>query len=339
VPSDVPETTAIQPKSVRSFLAQVSGALAPLSFLVALCAFLSVYARQEGFASSRNITEIAVQSAVVAILACGQTAVIISGNIDLSVGAVMALSGVVAGLAMTQHGCGVWEGVTLACLTGLIVGSVSGAVTAYGRIPAFIVTLGMMGIAHGIAGIASHSVTIGGIPNAFRALAQGQLFGSATREGAPYAALIMAAAALAVHVALKRTHWGRTIYAIGGNMEAARLSGVPVRWIIVTVFALSGLLAGLAGTVNTARYGVAWADAGIGKELDAVAATVVGGTSLFGGQGGIFGTIIGAILIYTIRNGCDLKGYEQTYQEVIIGAVVILAVLYDQFGPGRRRSA
>jgi ribose transport system permease protein len=337
VPSDVPDTTATQPKPARSLLAQVSGALAPLSFLVVLCVVLSIFAPH--FAESDNIKLIAVQSAVVAILACGQTAVIISGNIDLSVGAVMALSGVVAALMMAHMGIGIWAGVVVSCLTGLVIGSVSGMVTAFGRIPAFIVTLGMMGIAHGIGGIVSHSVNVSGIPPAFSAFGSGELFGSETRNGLPYAALIMAAAAVSVHVALRLTRWGRSIYAIGGNKEAARLSGVPINRVTVSVFALSGLLAGLAGVVSVARVGVASKDAGIGYELDAVAATVVGGTSLFGGQGGIVGTIIGAFLIYTIRNGCDLKGYQMPYQEVVIGAVVILAVLYDQFGPGRRRSA
>jgi ribose/xylose/arabinose/galactoside ABC-type transport system permease subunit len=137
-------------------------------------------------------------------------------------------------------------------------------------------------------------------------------------------------------VALSRTRWGRAIYAIGGNSEAARLSGVRLNRSLTSVFALSGLLAGIAAVVNVSRASIASKDSGVGYELDAVAAVVVGGTSLFGGQGGIPGTLIGAVLIYTIRNGCQLLGKPPEYQQVIIGAVIILAVLYDRYGPGRK---
>jgi ribose transport system permease protein len=337
VPSNS-ERPADAPSAARpSLLARVSGALAPLSFLILLCIALSILS--PNFLTRDNLKQIGVQAAVVAILACGQTAVIIAGQIDLSVGAVMAFAGVAAALAMSQHGVGVPGGVAIACLSGLGIGTLTGLLTAYGRIPAFIVTLGMMGIVHGAAGILSHSVNIGGLPTGFQIFGFGELFGSETRDGIPYAVLIMAAAALAVHIALSRTRWGRALYAIGGNQEAARLSGIRLTRSITTVFALSGLLAGIAAVVNVSRASVASKDAGIGYELYAVAATVVGGTSLFGGQGGIPGTIVGAILIYTIRNGCDLLGYGPDHQRAIIGAVVILAVLYDRYGPGRKRAA
>jgi ribose transport system permease protein len=322
-------------KAVHPFLAKASSILAPLSFLILLGIALSILT--PNFATRDNFKQIAVQAAVVAILACGQTAVIISGNIDLSVGAVMAFSGVVAALLMTQHGFGVWGGVGAACLSGVICGTVSGLITAFGKIPSFIVTLGMMGIVHGTAGIVSHSINIGGLPNGFDVFGFGELLGSESHDGIPYAALMMIAAAILVHVSLTRTSWGRNQYAMGGNREAARLSGIRMTRSITTVFALSGLLAGFASIVNVSRASVASKDAGIGYELDAVAATVVGGTSLFGGQGGVPGTIIGAFLIYTIRNGCALRGLGPDHQRAIIGTVVILAVLYDRYGPGRKR--
>jgi len=330
------ETRAtIQPNAATAILARISGALAPLSFLILLSIVLSFLS--PNFASRDNLKNIAVQAAVVAILACGQTAVIISGNIDLSVGSVMAFAGVAAAQAMNLYGVGLWPGAAIACASGLAWGLVSGLVTAYGRIPSFIVTLGMMGIVQGTAGILSHSMNIGNLAPGFDVFGFGELFGSESRDGIPYAVLMMAAAAVGVHVALSRTQWGRALYAIGGNQEAARLSGIRLKRSITTVFALSGLLAGFAAIVNISRASVASKDAGIGYELDAVAATVVGGTSLFGGQGGIPGTIIGAFLIYTIRNGCALKGLGPDPQRAIIGAVVILAVLYDRYGPGRRR--
>ena len=317
-----------------SFISQMSGTLASLSFLILLSIALS--AISPNFATRDNLKQIAVQAAVVAILACGQTAVIISGNIDLSVGAVMAFSGVAAAQAANLYGVGTWGCVAVACGSGLLLGAVTGLVTAYGRIPSFIVSLGMMGIVHGIAGILSRSVNIGGLPSGFEMFGFGEFLGSAERDGIPYAVLMMAGAAIAVHVALSRTRWGRSLYATGGNPEATRLSGVNLARVLVGVFALSGLLAGFASVVNISRASVASKDAGIGYELDAVAATVVGGTSLFGGQGGIPGTVIGAFLIYTIRNGCALMGLGPDHQRAIIGSVIILAVLYDRYGPGRK---
>lgn len=306
----------------------LSRTLGPLSFLLLLSVALTFLS--PNFATRENVKQIAVQAAVVAILACGQTVVIISGNIDLSVGAVMAFSGVAAADAMAHHGAGMWTGVVLACLCGLCAGMLTGLLAAFGRIPSFIVTLGMMGIVHGAAGILSNSVNIGNLPTGFQVFGFGELFGSETRDGIPYAVLILLIAGIAVHIALSRTRWGRAVYAMGGNREAARLSGIQLAKMTTSVFALSGLLAGIAAVVNVSRASVASKDAGIGYELDAVAAVVVGGTSLFGGQGGIPGTIIGAILIYTIRNGCALRGLGPDYQRAIIGLVVILAVLYDR---------
>ena len=319
----------------KRLLRNISGTLAPLSFLLLLCLVLSLSA--PNFATRNNIKQIAVQAAVVAILACGQTAVIISGNIDLSVGAVMAFAGVVAAQAMTQGHVGAAAGAVIACLSGLFAGTLSGLITAYGKIPSFIVTLGLMGIARGAAGLISHAVNISGLPAAFGVFGTGEFLGDANRDGLPYAVLMMFGAALLVHIGLSKTQWGRGQYALGGNREAARLSGLDIRRSVVSVFALSGFLAGFAAIVNVSRANVASKDFGTGYELDAVAAAVVGGTSLFGGQGGIPGAIIGAFLIYTIRNGCDLKDYSPDFQQMIIGVVVILAVLYDRYGPGKKR--
>jgi ribose transport system permease protein len=321
-------------KRSASLLSRLSGVLAPLSFLLLLSTVLTFLA--PNFLTRENLKVIAVQAAVVAILACGQTAVIISGNIDLSVGAVMAFAGVTAAEAMSHHGVGIVGGVAIACACGLGAGTLSGLLTAYGRIPSFIVTLGMMGVVYGAAGIVSGSRNVGGLPSGFDVFGSGELFGGANRDGIPYAILIMAAVAFLVHLALARTQWGRALYAIGGNREAARLSGIRLTRAITSVFALSGLLAGVASIVNISRASVASPDAGNGYELYAVAATVIGGTSLFGGQGGVFGTILGALLMYTIRNGCDLKSAPPEYQRVVIGVVVILAVLYDRYGPGRK---
>ncbi len=324
-------------RPMAAVFSRLSGSFAPFSFLVMLSAAL--WLRSPNFATADNLKLIAVQAAVVAILACGQTAVIISGNIDLSVGSVMAFSGVTAAVAMTEHGVGIPGGVAIALACGIGMGALTGFITAVGRIPSFIVTLGMMGIIHGLGGIVSNSVNIGNLPDGFDVFGFGELFGSKTTDGIPYAVILVVLAALGVHVAMSKTAWGRALYAMGGNREAARLSGIKLGWSTISVFALSGLLAGVAALVNVSRASVASKDAGIGYELDAVAATVVGGTSLFGGQGGVGGTIIGAVLIYTLRNGCSLMGLGPDPQRTIIGAVVILAVLYDRYGPGKSRIA
>ena len=318
-------------------MSKVANQLAPLAFLITLCIILSLTSKN--FATRDNIKQIAVQAAVVAILACGQTAVILCGNIDLSVGATMAFSGIAAAQMMNLYGWGVWPAVGVALLSGLALGAINGLVTAYGKIPSFIVTLGTMGIWVGFGGIISHSQNVSNQAAGFDVFGYGEFLGSKTSDGLPYAIIIMFGTAALVHIALSRTSWGRGIYAIGGNREAARLSGIRINKQLITVFTLSGLLAGIAAVVSISRASVATKEAGLGLELDAVAATVVGGTSLFGGQGGIPGTIIGAFLIYTIRNGLALMGKGPDEQRVIIGAVVILAVLWDRFGPGKKRAA
>ena len=395
LPADVGKSAS--PKNRFSTLtARLSGTLAPLSFLLILSLFLSMVSRN--FATRDNLKQIAIQAAVVAILACGQTAVIISGNIDLSVGAMMAFSGVAAAQAMKaaqdpsvaplplwlsmlvalpfaygvalllsrananraetvkrlaatvgflviegimtvvfkgllpRLGGNMWGAVLISLLCGLSVGMLNGLLTAFGKIPSFIVTLGMMGLAYGGGSIVANSQNVSGFAPGFDVFGRGELFGSATRDGLPYAVLTMIAVAALVYFALTKTLWGRRLYAMGGNQESSRLSGISLTWSTTSVFALSGLLAGVAGVVSISRVSIAEYNAGLSYELYAVAATVIGGTSLFGGQGGIPGTIIGAFLMFTISNGCNLNGLGSDYERAVIGAVVILAVLYDRYG-------
>lgn len=322
--------TSLASRPNRSFqLAPLINLIAPLFFLFVLGTVLSFL--NPHFHERENIRQILVQAAVIAILACGQTAVIISGNIDLSVGAMMACAGICAADAMSNRHVGIPGAVLIACGVGLAAGAVNGVITAFGKIPSFIVTLGSMGIFYGLGGIISKSQNIGGLPDAFKAFGSAELFGSESRDGIPYIILLMIGVAILSHILLTRTRWGRSLFAIGGNQEAARLSGVRVPKTIIGVFAFSGLLSGLAALVSVARSSVAAHDAGTGYELYAVAATVIGGTSLFGGQGGVIGTVIGALLMFTIRNGCSLMGIKPEVERAVIGTVVILAVLYDRY--------
>lgn len=314
----------------RAICASAGGSIAPLSSLLILIAVMSVVAGPEGFRTRENWNTIIQSTAVVAILAIAETVVIIAGHIDLAVGRILALGSVLAASVMVHRGGGVLAGVAAALAGGMLCGLGSGLLTAYGRMPAFIATLGMMGVANGLALMVANDANISGMAPGFDVFALGHV------GGIPAPLVLMAAAAIAVHLLLSRTGWGRHVYAIGGNSDAARLSGISLKRMTVSVFSLAGLLAGFAAVIHVARTGGGQPTAGVGLELQAIAATVIGGTSLSGGIGGVAGTLIGAFLMAVIQNGCDLKGIHPHYQVIIIGSVIWLAALYDSF---RKRRA
>ncbi len=314
--------------------ARISGIVAPLSSLLILIAVMSVVAGPEGFRTRGNWNTIIQSTAVVAILAVAETVVIIAGHIDLSVGRVLALSSVLAASTMVDHGMGSWAGVAAALAGGTVCGLGSGLLTAYGRMPAFIATLGMMGVANGLALMVARDANISGLAPGFETFALGHVLKFGGSEGIPVPLLLMVVAAIGVHLLLARSAWGRHVYASGGNPDAARLSGVSLQGMTVSVFTLCGLLSGFAAIIHVARTGGGQPTAGVGLELQAIAATVIGGTSLSGGSGGVAGTLIGAFLMAVIQNGCDLKGIHPHFQVIIIGCVIWLAALYDSF---RRR--
>jgi len=299
--------------------------LGPLVILVVMGAGLSAISPY--FLRPGNLSAVAVQTSCVAILAVAETLVIIAGGIDLAVGSVLALAGVSAAVLMSGG-----MPIPLACLVGLVCGLacglVSGGLVTLGRMPPFIATLGVMGIARGAALISSGGENVTSLPPAFSDLA------TTSWLGLPLPAGLAVVVAAAAHVMLTRTVLGRNVYAVGGNAEAARLSGVPIRRVLVTLFALSGLLSGAAGLMLTSRLSIGQPTAGMGYELDAIAAAVIGGTSLMGGQGSIPGTILGAAIMGLLRNGCNLLHVPDFWQQVAIGAIIIIAVFCDQF---RRR--
>ncbi len=320
----------------RRWFSSLAGAMAPLSFLLLLS--LILWRMTPNFASVGNMQNIAIQSAAVCILACGQTIVIISGNIDLSVGATMAFCAVAVAILFHGHSVSPAEIVVVSCGIGLLIGVANGLITAISSIPAFIVTLGALSIIHGAAGVISGSLDRS-IPAGLGKFANGQLFETNTSYGIPYPVIVVIVTAVAIHILLSRTTWGRKVYALGSNAEAIRLSGINTKVVTVGVFAMAGLLSGLAGVISMAHAGIASKDAGQGMELYSIAATVLGGASLFGGQGGVPGSIIGALLIFTIHNGCELLNYSPELQEMVIGIVIIAAVLYDRYGPGKQNYA
>lgn len=269
-----------------------------------------------------NLLNVVQQTSINAIIAVGLTFVIITAGIDLSVGSILAFSGVVLASVLNAG-----IPVPIAMLTGLGVGFLcgigNGLLISYGRLPPFISTLGLMSVARGAALLYTHGRPISGFTNSFRYLATGEIL------HIPIPVIIMVIVYLIAHFVLTRTIFGRYTYAIGGNEEAATLSGVNVKLYKTMVYGLCGLLSGLAAIILTARLNSAQPIAGIMYELDAIAATVIGGTSLMGGEGRVTGTLIGALIMGIIRNGLNLLGVSSFLQQIVIGSVIIIAVLID----------
>ena len=295
--------------------------------LLGLILFFSVFT--EHFLTANNITNILTQITINLILAVGMTFVILVGGIDLSVGSVMAFAAVVAGKAMTLPGLGPAEAILLACLAGVVAGVVcgilNGVISAYWALPSFIITLGMLNIARGAALHISNAQTIYSFPFAF------EEFGSALLYGIPVVFILaMVLVALAWFV-LNRTVFGRLLYGIGNNEEAVRLAGHPVFWYKVAAFTICGMTAGIAAIVYMARLNIASPIAGIGFELNAIAAVIIGGTSLSGGRGSVIGTLLGAFIIGVLANGLILIGLNDFMRQMITGVVIIFAVILDYY--------
>ncbi len=274
------------------------------------------------FLTVPNLLNVAQQTSINAIVAVGMTFVIISGGIDLSVGSIVAFSGVALGAAL-QGGQALPVALAIALGIGVTCGLVNGAIISWGGLPPFIVTLGMMSIVRGAALVFTEGRPVSGFDPLFRSLAAGQL------GGVPAPVIATLAVYLVAHVVLTRTTFGRYVYAIGGNEEATRLAGVSVRFHKTMIYAVSGLVSAMAAVILTARLNSAQPIAGMMYELDAIAATVIGGTSLMGGQGSLAGTLVGALIMAVLRNGLNLLGVSSFLQQIVIGAVIIGAVLVD----------
>ncbi|MBN2355752.1 ribose ABC transporter permease [candidate division KSB1 bacterium] len=305
---------------MRQFLIYYGRQFGTLIGLLALC--LALWILTPHFLTVSNLLNIAQQTSINAIIAVGMTFVIITAGIDLSVGSILALSGVV--MATTLKAGVPWP---IAVLVGLLVGFFCGIVNGFlitrGKLPPFISTLGMMSVARGVALMFTEGRPVSGFSDQFRFIANGEWF------HVPLPVIVMIGVYLLAHFLLTRTKLGRYTYAIGGNEEAALLSGVNVNFYKTVVYGLCGLLSGLAAVILTARLNSAQPIAGIMYELDAIAATVIGGTSLMGGEGSIVGTLIGALIMGVLRNGLNLLGVSSFIQQTVIGSVIILAVLID----------
>jgi len=296
--------------------------------LILLCVVLSL--TTDTFLSTSNLTNIIVQTSVVGIAAVGGTFVIITSGIDLSVGSNVALSGMVAGYFMTHNlpGGGV-TGVLVALVVGMLVGAFNGLSTTALRLTPFIATLAALAMVRGLTQEVSKGQTIFGFPRSYTLLGNGAILGLQ----APVIVTVLVF--LIGHLLLTRTLFGHQVYALGGNREAARLAGIPVKRIEFSVYVLAGLCAGLAAVVLTGRLDAALASGATGLELQVIAAVVIGGTSLFGGRGSLAGTFIGVLLIGVINNGLTLLNVNPFLQQFVQGAVIFIAVLLDALNTRR----
>lgn len=298
--------------------------------LILTCIVLSL--ASEYFLTTRNILNVLRQSSINGILAIGMTFVILTRGIDLSVGSVVALAGIIsASLATTSSAAMIAGGpypAFIAIAAGLAVGAgsgaVSGVIVSRFAVPAFVATLGMLSAARGLTLIYAGGRPVPALTPEFRWIGTGDVF------GIPMPVVIFAIVFFLALWVLSSTRFGRHVYAAGGNPHAATVSGINVRRVRLYVYVISGALAGLAGMILAARTGSALTQAGIAYELDAIAAVVIGGTSLSGGVGKVTGTLIGALLIGVVNNGLDLLGVESYYQQVIKGLLIVAAVMLDQ---------
>jgi ribose/xylose/arabinose/galactoside ABC-type transport system permease subunit len=336
----VSETVAIGRAPWQATLRQLARAIllrggAGMALLV-LGVYLSVASPH--FLTTSNLANILHQTAATAILAVGQTMVIIAAGIDLSVAATLGLSGSVAAVAMTRWGLNMWVGILLAIVAGALAGCWNGTIITKGRIPDFIVTLGTWQVLRGVALLLTGGLPV---PSHLTALElKGYLperliwLGSGEIMGIPIPAIIALIVAAIGWVVLNHTVLGRSDFAMGGNREAARVSGINVDRARIAIYTISGITAAIAGIVLTGRMNSANALMGEGMELDSIAAVIIGGTNLFGGEGTIQGTMIGALIMGVLHNGLNLTGVSAFWQRVVIGLVIIVVVVFDQW---RRR--
>jgi putative xylitol transport system permease protein len=311
----------------RRLILQEYGIFLAFLLLVVILSFSN-----EFFLTGGNISNVLLQTSINGVLAIGMTFVILTRGIDLSVGSVVALAGIVsASFATTSATAGVIGapypvavGLLVGVLVGIVCGSISGAIVSRFSVPAFVATLGMLSAARGMTLIYGGGRPVPALTPAFRWIGTGDVF------GLPAPVIVLAVVFAVSWWILNRTRFGRYIYAVGGNPHAAKTSGINTGRIRFTVYVISGGLAGLAGILLSARTGSGLPQAGVAYELDAIAAVVIGGTSLSGGVGRVTGTLIGALIIGVMNNGLDLMGIQSYYQQVLKGALIVGAVMLDQ---------
>jgi ribose transport system permease protein len=304
-------------------LARYLGSLGLFVVILIFCIILSILTPV--FITPTNLVNLLIQSTILAALALGSTYVIMTGGIDLSVGSVLAVSSVIGLDLIVNVHSPVIVGVLVSLLVGALFGLVNGiAVTRFG-VPPLIVTLATMGIARGVVLIYTNGANVTRIPNSITYLANGKIL------GIPVLLLVVGILAVIAHIVLSSTTFGRSVYASGGNELAARLAGIRTNTVITAAYVLSGLAAAIGGILLAARLASAGPNAGLGMELTVIAAVVIGGTSLFGGQGNILGTILGVLLISLVSNAVNLLDVPPAWDQLVKGFVILVAALLDVY--------
>ncbi len=335
-------SSAPEPKSGPS-LFRILKQFGPLIFLIVLIAVFA--ALKPSFIDPINVFNIMRQISITGLIALGMTFVILTAGIDLSVGSLLALCGMVAAIvakggtantmalsAGPDAGLGWFAALLAALVVGSLAGGVQGVAITRLKVPPFVVTLGGLTIFRGLTLTLSNGGPISGFTPDFR------WFGTGLVGPVPVPVIIFAVAAIICHIVLRYTRFGRSVYAVGGNAEAARLSGLRVDRILVSVYVIVGFFCGLAAFVLSARLNSAEAVAGIGYELTVISAVVIGGTSLFGGIGSVGGTVVGAALIGVLQNGLQFNNVSSYTQSIVIGLILIIAVAFDRWLKSRARS-
>ena len=334
----------LAPAPPRASRATLVGTLSRYAPAICLVLLMIVFAMLEpAFLTPLNLFNVMRQISIEGLIAIGMTFVILTAGIDLSVGSLLACAGLVAAMIAkgstassfslsggAAQGYGWFTAMMAAVGVGLAGGALHGLAITRLKVPPFVVTLGGLSAWRGAALMISASGPISGFDESYRWWGQGRLW------QVPIPVIIVLVFAILAHIVLRYTRYGRTVYAVGGNREAARLSGVNVQRVLMSVYVIVGFFAGLAGFVLSARLNSSEAVAGVGYELTVIASVVIGGTSLFGGVGTIFGTVIGSILIGVLINGLVLMNVNSYVQQITIGLIVVLVVAFDQFAKARR---
>lgn len=315
------ETTGALEKQKGNLLSGIGSQLAALMGLILICIVLTILSPH--FLTLSNFFNISRQAAVITIIAIGETFVILTAGIDLSVGSLVTLTSCAMALVMINTN-NIILGVAVGIVVGVGVGLINGLLVAKADLPPFIVTLGMLGIAQGVALVITFGRSMFGLPGTFKWIGQGSLF------GIPAPLILVLILFVIFHVILTYNRLGRYILSLGGNEEATRLSGIDVDLVKISAYVISGFMAAIGGIVLSARINSAHPAAGQGFELDAIAAAVIGGTSLMGGEGTIIGTLIGSFMMAVIRNGLNLLNVNSFWQQIVIGLVIIGAVWVDR---------
>lgn len=289
-----------------------------LAFLIVILSMIKPV-----FLSPDNIINVIRQVTIVAIIGIGMSFVLISGEIDLSVGSICALSGIIVTICL-RDGLGMPISILLALSVAVLCGLTNGVIHVFAKIPSFIVTMGMLNVARGIVLVITNSYSITGLPDSFKVIGRGYV------GSVPVPVIIMVICYVIGFIVLKYTKFGRSAYSIGGNIEAARLSGIPVVKNKVLIYVICGITAGIAGIILSSRMFSGQPSAGSGLELDAIAACVIGGTSTTGGKGRLWGTFLGALIMGIITNGMNLLNISTNWQLIVQGMIIVVAVGLDR---------